>query len=362
MLRRFFSPYLLVFIICVAGAIWAISGRKNVELITVSKDGVAMDTFISISASAPAEMMSEDDIKKCIDDAFDLIDELDSQMSLTDPSSALSALNASKAGEAAVLPKELYGAIESAKEMSEITGGAYDPTIGSITVLWRYGDDGFRVPERSALERTLSNVGHDMISLVPPRSAAITKNGVKIDLGGIAKGYASAMITKLMRERGVTNALINLGGNVAVIGERPAGGPWRIGVQDPASDRGVPLCAVEAVNTSVITAGVYERVFEVDGVTYTHIYDPSDGMPISGDLKSATVVCDDPIAGDALSTAFMVLGKDRSIELIRSLPDVEAIFITRSPSGMMEITATDGLSSMIGKVSKGAKLAFVEAH
>lgn len=354
------SPLLLIAILA-AAAVFAISLRERTDLAEASKDGVAMDTFVSLSIYAPREEVGEGELSKCLDDSFAILAELDSQMSITDPSSALSALNASRAGESSILPKELYDAIESAREMAEITGGAYDPTIGGVTVLWRYGDDGFKVPERAALDRMLQCVGPEMISLVPPRKAALAKNGVKIDLGGIAKGFASSTILKMLRERGVTNALINLGGNVALIGGRPTGGPWMIGVQDPARERGVPICAVAAEDTSVITAGVYERVFEADGVTYTHIYDPKTGMPISGDLRSVTVVCDDPTAGDALSTAFMVLGLDASSELLRTLPDVEAIFIREAPDGTVEIAATNGLSGAIDMMT-GAKIRYIEVH
>jgi thiamine biosynthesis lipoprotein len=168
-------------------------------------------------------------------------------------------------------------------------------------------------------------------------------------------------VAALLQERGIVSAMINLGGNVVAIGGRADGTAWRIGIQDPSKPHGTPLCALRVHNMSVITAGVYERTWEAGGATYTHIFDPWTGVPISGDLQSVTVVADDAVAGDALSTAFMVTGPALAADLLRILPGVDAVFVS-GEGPAFDVLATEGLRNSIELLNRDCTLSFVDAY
>lgn len=321
--------------------------------IYVAREGTAMDTFISIALHAVNADGDGGELELAADEIFDMLGELDRTMSITSKSSDLSQLGPVPRS----VPEDLFRATEAALELSEITGGSYDPTIGAITSLWRY-EGRERAPDGAALERALSTVGIDGVELTYPDKIALKKRGAKLDLGGIAKGHASARALSIAREHGAESALINMGGNVVTLGERPRGGAWRIGVQDPRKEHGTPIAIVKTRGGCVITAGIYERAYEIGGDEFGHIYDPRTGMPVSGDLLSVTVMSEDPTAADALSTASIVMGKERALEMIAGLPSCEAIFIEREEDGSLTLTATRGLRGAIELSGRESRLVF----
>lgn len=333
------------------------AGRERI--VTVTRDGVAMDTYVSISVSAPADEVERTELDAAMDDIFELLSELNAEMALPASSgSDLSSLNDAPANAPVEVPRDLFSAIETALEMSEITGGAFDPTIGAVTSAWRPdGGDKFRLPSDDELAHAMSTVGRDGVVLTGPNTITKTRRGVRIDLGGFGKGYASSRVLQILRTRGASSALVDMGGNIALIGGRPDGENWRIGIQEPSAVHGTSLAVLSLSGQCVITAGLDERWWELDGVRYSHIYDPTTGRPITGDLRSVTVVCEDPMMGDALSTAFMVLGVERSFELLRILPAIEAVFVTQTRNGT-SVVATDGLRDSLKMVRKDARLSY----
>lgn len=345
--------YLIVLVAVIGGAIFFLRGGAPSS---ASRDGVAMDTLVTIRLSSDGAL-THDDLNKTLGEMFDELARLEKIFSMTDASSELARFNDASAGSAIKISRDLWSALETARDLASITGGAYDPTIGAITKLWRR-DGVFRVPSSDEISRALTVVSSDLLELAPD-SAKKTKRGVAIDLGGIAKGIASARLAAIARSGGASSALINLGGNIMTMGDRPGGGTWRIGVRRPDGRADDALLAISSPAASVITAGVYERRWSEDDTEYTHIYDPSTGMPVSGDLLSVTVITDDPTAGDALSTAFMVLGLDRSVELMSTMPDVEAIFVFADGSRFRAV-ATDGLEDAIDSVDRSCSLSFVK--
>lgn len=359
-MRRERSTYIYILALAVIGIAAIYWIRSSESMRTATRDGVAMDTFISMSLSSPRAARSDAELTAMLDDIFAMLGDLERQMSMQEPTSDLHRLNDGAAREPVAVSRDLFRAIESALDMADITDGAYDPTIGAITKIWR-ASDGFHVPTDDELERACALVGASNVELQDRDRIKFVKRGVAIDLGGIAKGYASARITEYLRANDIRSALINLGGNVIAHGGRPDGRPWRIGVQRPGGDRGDALCAIEVHSMSVITAGIYERTWNAAGETYTHIYDPNTGRPISGDLQSVTIVAEDPVAGDALSTAFMVLGEARAIDLMRILPAVDAVFVSRHGDGF-DITATSGLKKSIELIDRRSSLTFVDAR
>jgi thiamine biosynthesis lipoprotein len=356
--RLSLAANIFVILLSVAGiaGIFLIRGMNVVRSST--REGVAMDTVIRVTASA---VLGRRELDMALDGVFDLMRDLEKKFSMQDPDSALSAVNRSAGASPVEIDGDLRSVLETALRIADLTGGAFDPTIGAVTEIWRDDDGAGRLPGSDDLAAALSLVGYGGLELTEGR-AYLERAGARLDLGGIAKGYASQAAARLLRERGIGSALIDLGGNVVALGHRPDGQKWRIGVQDPFKDRGSPLCVLEVSNTSVVTAGVYERRWEMDGRSWTHIYDPSTGMPIEGELLSVTVVSDDPTEGDALSTAFMVLGPARALDLMRILPGVEAVFVSDLAENGREILATSGLRGSIELEDGGYRLSFTDVY
>ena len=159
-----------------------------------------------------------------------------------------------------------------------------------------------------------------------------------MDLGGIAKGYTSDTVIKLLKDEGVTSAIISLGGNVQTLGTKPDGNLWKVAIQDPF-DQNKYVGGVKVSDKAVITSGGYQRYFVKDGVTYEHIVDPKTGKPATSGLSSVTIVTDKGIEGDGLSTALFVMGLDKATEYWRENQDFQAVFITTDG----KIYVTEGL-------------------
>ena len=162
--------------------------------------------------------------------------------------------------------------------------------------------------------------------------AALTNPDAKIDLGGIAKGYIADRMRDYLKEQGITSGIINLGGNVVVIGSKPDGSKYKVGIQKPFSEQNDIIAYVESDEISVVTSGVYERYFYVDDTLYHHILNPKTGYPVENGLTSVTILSKNSADGDGLSTSCFLLGLEDGMALIEKTPDVEAIFITEDES------------------------------
>ncbi|MDR2376108.1 MAG: FAD:protein FMN transferase [Treponema sp.] len=231
---------------------------------------------------------------------------------------------------------ELLDVLEEARRYAELSGGAFDPTVGPLVKLWGIGSDNPRVPAADEIERALALV--DWRDLVIDRAAGtafLRRRGQSLDLGAIAKGYAADEAAAILRSRRSRRALIDLGGNIFALGERPWWRSWRIGVQDPLDDRGNYLGILRVKNTSVVTSGVYERYFEEEGRRYHHILSTSDGYPVQNGLLAVTIAAARSIDADALSTACFALGPERGLALVETLPDTEAVFVDRDRNVML---------------------------
>jgi thiamine biosynthesis lipoprotein len=264
------------------------------------------------------------------DEAQALIYELESELSVTDESSEIYAINRDGCGTVSDSAAEL---ISQTLELCAATDGALDISMYPIVRAWGFTTGNYRVPEDDEIAALLENVGYENITL--DSSTVTLSPGMEIDLGSTAKGYAGRRVAELLRDSGVTSALLNLGGNVQTVGAKPDGSPWRVAVQDPQSD-GL-LGTIEVTDMAVITSGGYERYFEENGETYWHIMDPATGRPAKSGLLSVTIVGSDGLLCDGLSTALFVMGADKGAELWRQRGDFEAIMVTED--GDILITA-----------------------
>jgi len=227
---------------------------------------------------------------------------------------------------------ELIEVLETALRYAELSGGAFDPTVGPLVKLWGIGTDARRIPAPDEIAAALELV--DWRGLIVDRdsgTAFLLKKGMEIDLGAVAKGYAADEAARIAREGGVKRGIIDLGGNILALGRRGEKGretaPWRVGIQNPLGVRGEYIGVLLVRDASVVTSGVYERYFEADGKRYHHILSTANGYPVENGLLSVTIVTGSSTEADALSTAVFALGYERGRPLIESIPGVYAIFV-----------------------------------
>lgn len=213
---------------------------------------------------------------------------------------------------------------------SQKTNGVFDISIGSVNACWRFSDAEPSLPNREHLSQKIGLVDYHAITV--RGNTVQVPSGMQLDLGGIAKGYITDQIVKLLKSYGVPRGTISLGGNVYVMGWRPDGCPWHVGIQTPGRPVGTYCGILLAENQSVVTSGIYERGFDRDEIRYHHILDPRTGWPVQNDLASITLVTRQSVDGDALSTACLCLGMNGAKDLISTLPGMEAVFITRDGS------------------------------
>lgn len=218
--------------------------------------------------------------------------------------------------------------LQTGLRYSKASKGNFDITIAPVTSLWDFKAEDPKVPDGKAIKEALKYVDYRKLS-IEGNHLGMMQPGQKIDLGGIAKGYIADDLKKYLQEQGVSGATINLGGNVLCIGEKNDGEAFRIGIQQPFADRNETAAVVGIKDLSVVSSGIYERYFRTeDGKLYHHIMNPKTGYPFENDLYGVTILSDDSVDGDALSTTCFALGKEKGMEYINSLDDVYALFIT----------------------------------
>lgn len=277
----------------------------------------AMDTIMSISARGFS-------VAEAISEAKEEIYRLESLLSVTDPGSDIATIN-SETGHAVIVSNDTAAIVTKANEMANLTGGAFNIAMYPILRSWGFTTGDYSIPSEDTLSELLSNIDYSKISV---KADTVTlPQGMEIDVGGIAKGYACDAVKEIIVNKGIKTAIINLGGDVQLVGSRPNGSAWRIAIQDPNGDG--YLGTISAIDKAVITSGSYERYFVgADGKTYHHIMDPATGRPAQSGLLSVTVVSDSAYKADALATALFVMGREKAIELWREQGDFELLMMT----------------------------------
>ena len=269
-----------------------------------------------------------------IDQSESLIASLESLVSVTDTGSELYAINQTGSG---TLTGKASSLMEQALEICRRTDGALDSSIYPIVRAWGFTTGSYQVPDEAEIQALLPLVDYRKIQYDAAAGDVTLPEGMKIDLGSVAKGYAGQLVAQMLREHGVQSALLNLGGNVQTVGAKPDGSPWQIGIKDPQGEDAMMVLSVE--DQAVVTSGGYERYFEQDGQTYWHIMDPSTGHPADSGLISVTIVGDEGVVCDGLSTALFVMGLEKAADLWAQSGDFEAVFVTASG----EVYITEGL-------------------
>jgi len=257
------------------------------------------------------------------------VQRVESLMTMRDLHSDVSKINQNAGIEPVTIDKDTFEVIERSLYYSEITNGAFDITVGHLVELWGIGTEDQRLPSQDEIDLSLSYINYKDIELDKENlSVFLKREGMMIDLGGIAKGYAADRVAAVLASHDVKSAIINLGGDVYVHGSRE-NRDFRVGIQNPFSDRGEHMGIYNAKDKSIVTSGNYERFFEEDGITYHHILSTTDGYPVQNELVSVTIISDLSIDGDALSTAVYAMGIEEGLGLVDRLEDVEAIIINK---------------------------------
>lgn len=289
----------------------------------MSKTNYLLGTLVEIS-------IFDKNNPRIIDEVFSRISEIERKMTINNAeTSEIIALNESSGKSAVKLSPDTFYVVERGKYYSEFSGGRFDITIGPVVKMWNIGTDYAAVPDAGKLEEAVRLVDYNKLTMnSKDHTAKLEAAGMKVDLGAIAKGYAADEAARILMEKGVEHAIINLGGNITTIGGNLKDEPWKIGIQDPFNPRGDFLGIVNVKDKTVVTSGTYERYFEKDGKKYHHILDPQNGYPIENGLTSVSIITGSSINADALSTTSMLLGLNDGMKMIESLDDVEAIFVT----------------------------------
>lgn len=278
----------------------------------------AMDTYMEITAYG-------DNAKEAVAKASARINELDGMLSTGNSDSEVSKLNSEKKLK---LSEDVGNIMERSLEISESTGGVFNPAIYPIMQLWGFDTKNYKVPNKKELESTLKNINESKIKYDSKTRVAKLDKKMKIDFGGIAKGYTSSEVMKVFKNNGIKSGLVSLGGNVQALGAKPDGSKWKVAVQNPDSDESY-IGVLEIAGKAVITSGGYERYFEKDGKTYHHIIDPATGYPADSGLKSVTIISSDGTLADGLSTSLFIMGIDKAKEYWRTNSDkFDAILLT----------------------------------
>lgn len=296
----------------------------------------AMDTYMSLTAYGS-------NAQTALTDASRRINELERMLSRTVAESDVSKLNESRR---AAVSDETAALLGDALQYAAKTDGAFDMTIAPIVNAWGITSDTPRVPDSDEIAALLTHVGSNHVHL--DGNTVTLDGGCAIDLGGIAKGYASDCVASIFADYGITSGCVSLGGNVYVCGNKPDGDKWLVAIQDPQGDDYAAMVALS--DAFAVTSGGYQRYFTAeDGTVYQHIIDPKTGYPVQSDLLSVTVIADNGTMADAYSTALYVMGERGAVDFWRANADCfDVVMITTdgrllyTPNLQDQITEPEG--------------------
>ena len=313
---RFYISLLLILSLFMSGC--SLPGKSRTE---ITRSGFFFDTLISITIYGTND-------KSLLDDSFKLCEKYEKLLSMTVASSDISRIN-SAGTEPVYVSRETLDLLDAALRYRDLSGGKLDISVGELSKIWTGARNDNRLPDPSLIRSALPHTGLDKI-IVNEDMMCVYKTDPEtmLDPGALGKGYVADALKEMLISKGVTSAIISLGGNIVTIGKKPGGKAFRIGIKKPFSPDNEVAEEVSVWDKSVVTSGVYERYLSVDNTIYHHVLDPDTGYPASTDLMSATIISDSSLEGDALSTICLLYGLDGAKQLINKTPGAEAIFIT----------------------------------
>ncbi len=282
-----------------------------------------LDTVVTLTAACDSDTL---------DGAFTLCENYENKLSRTVSSSEVYALN--NVDGFVDVSDDTKQIIGRAVYYSDLSGGKFDITIYAVSSLWDFNSE--IIPSRDEIAEALKNVDYQSIEI---NGNSVNLNGKQIDLGGIAKGYIADKLLEYFKENNVSEGIIDLGGNIAVWGNRN----YTVGIKKPFSNSEI-AATIKLRNKTIVTSGVYERYIQSDGTVYHHILDPKTGYACDTDLYSATIIADSSLDADALSTVCVLMGLEKAMEIIENIDGIEAVFIDNNQN----LHCTSGLKNKSG--------------
>lgn len=300
-------------------------------------DGQTMGTTWSLRVAAPPASLREAELRTAIEARLARINAL---MSTYDAQSELSRFNAAPVGTWFEVDAELLAVVDAARELGELTDGAFDMTVGPLVNLWGFGPqsevDTDALPSEAALEAARSRVDFAAVELRREPPALRRTRDVEVDLSAIAKGYGVDAMAEVLETRGAEAWLVEIGGELRARGHNARNVPWQVGIETPdPGRRGSAQQAIGLDDAAVATSGDYRNFFTVDDVRYSHTIDPVTGRPVTHDVASVTVIHPSAMWADGWATALNVLGAERGLELAAE-QDLAVLFILYAPDGFIE--------------------------
>jgi thiamine biosynthesis lipoprotein len=318
MLKNLIKQILLTSIILVSTLSMS-SCKKNEE--PISKSGTYFDTVITITLYDP----NQEDV---IDGCFKLAQKYEDYFSTTNPESDIAKINSAN-GNPVNVHSDTIDIIKKGIYYSSLTDGKFDITVGKLSKLWQNAIKTSTVPADSDIKEALSTVNYRGIN-INGNNVNLTIPDQELDLGGIAKGYIADKMKAYILKQGVKSGIINLGGNVVVLGHKPDGSDYNVGIQKPFSETGEVITSISVNDESMVTSGTYERYFKKNGTVYHHILDLSTGYPCNNNLNSVTILSKKSVDGDALSTSCFCLGEEQSRILLKKIGNIDAVFVDKN--------------------------------
>lgn len=298
----------------------------------------AMDTVMSFTVYGPQA-------EEALTAAVDRVNSLEQLLSVTREDSQVWALNHA-GGKSIDAQDDLVNILAAAQNLGYSTGGALDVTLYPVVRAWGFTTGEYQIPSDEAVASLLEKVDYQALSV---REGEVSlPEGMEVDCGAIAKGYAGEVCADLLREKGVTSAILRLSGNIQTVGAKPDGSPWRIAIQNPNGNANDNVGVLEVVDQAAVTSGGYQRYFEENGVRYWHIIDPATGAPARSGLTSVTIVADSGTLCDGLSTALFVMGLDRGLDYWRSQRNFECILMDEEQNLWITPGLTDAFTLVDG--------------
>ena len=309
----------------------------------MTRSETLLHTAVSIQIYHPNQ-------EAAMDQVFAYMEEMEEMFSTNLEGSDVYKINQAAGIEAVKVHSETFEVIERAKEVAQESQGLFDISIGALTNLWQIGSEEARVPKDHEIQTAIKKIDYKKIILDPKeQTVMLEEKGMALELGGISKGYIGSGVVDILGKHGITTAIVNLGGNVIVMGTNPSNAAgWNVGVQDPDQIRGEIVGSQRVTNGAIVTSGIYERYLEQDGKKYHHIMDPRTGYPLENKISGVTVFSPTSFDGDSYSTALFLMGIKEGLELINRIPGYEVVYIDKDKG----VYLSDGLKDSFELTNK----------
>lgn len=309
---------ILIYILILLTVLFMITGcekKPSSSSTPISKSGLYFDTLITVS-------IYDSDNTDILDECFDICSKYEKMLSATLPESDIYKINHSGGNEVEVSP-ETIKIIQDSIDYSKATSGLYDITIYPVAGLWDFHEHDNTPPRDSAIRKQLPHVNYNNIVIGQNNNISLSDPYSSMDLGSIAKGYIADRLSDYLKGRGIHSAIINIGGDMNIIGSKENNSPFVIGIKNPDNPDEV-MSAINARSICIATSGTYERYIDYQGQKYHHILSPHTGYPVDTDISSVTIITDSSEKADALCTCAILLGSENSLKIVEETQNTEA--------------------------------------